>query len=134
MKEIKKLTVQKNEEQPLTKTSVIVIDDDEDTPRLFAEFLEEFGIKVLAQGYSGKSAISLYKKYSPDVIMVDMMMPNGNGIYAVKGIKKINPNAKIIVVTADVSSLTYEKMKVLRVPIIYKPFNMEKVVSTIINY
>jgi len=114
--------------------SVIIIDDDEDTPRLFSELLVDYGIKVLAQGYDGKSAVSLYKEYAPDVVLVDIMMANGNGIYAIKKIRKINPDANIIAVTADMSSLTIEKMRLLRVPIIYKPFNIDNVVSQIINY
>ena len=113
--------------------SVIIIDDDEDTPRLFADLLTEYGIKVLAQGFSGKSAITLYKKYSPDVVLVDIMMPKSNGVYAIKEIRKINPDAKIIAVTADVSSLTAEKMEELKIPVVYKPFNIDQVVSQI-NY
>ena len=42
--------------------SVIVIDDDEDTVRLFSEFLEEKGIKVVGNGYDGVTAIKLYKE------------------------------------------------------------------------
>lgn len=116
------------------KKSVIIIDDDEDTPRLISELLEDYEIKVLANGYDGKSAVSLYQKHIPDVVLVDIMMPNGNGVYAIKKIRKINPDAKIIAVTADVSTRTTEKMKTLRIPIIYKPFDIDKVVSQIINY
>jgi len=114
------------------KKSVIIIDDDEDTPRLFAELLSDYGIKVLAQGYDGKAAVSLYKKHHPDVTLVDIMMPNGNGIYAIKKIREINPDAKIIAVTADVSTLTTEKIKALRIPLVHKPFNIEQVVAQII--
>ena len=116
----------------VVKKSVIIIDDDEDTPRLFAELLEEYGIKVLAKGYDGKSAISLYQKFTPDVTLVDIMMPNGSGFYAIRGIQKINPNAKIIAVTADITSLTTEKIKKLDIPVIYKPFDIEKVIGQII--
>lgn len=116
------------------ETTVIIIDDDEDTPRLFSELLSEYGIKVLAKGYDGKSASQLYQKYNPDVVLIDIMMPNGNGVYAIKKIRKINPNAKIIAITADIGTLTIEKMKALRVTIIYKPFNIENVVSQINDY
>ena len=130
---MQRVTLSSQNQSLVKQKSVIIIDDDEDTPRLFAELLEECGIKVLAQGYDGKSAIALYKKYSPDVVLLDMMMPNGSGIYAIKGIRKINPDAKIILVTADLKSLTGEKMKQFNVPIIYKPFDIDMVISHIIN-
>jgi len=111
--------------------SVIVVDDDEDTVRLFSEFLEENGMKVIGKGYDGKSAVSLYKKKNPDAVLIDIMMPNGSGIYAIKKIQELNPQAKIIAVTADMSLATEEKLENLKVPIIYKPFDMKRVISEI---
>ncbi|QUC64745.1 response regulator [Nitrosopumilus sp. K4] len=109
--------------------SVIVIDDDKDTVRLFSEFLEEKGIDVIGRGYDGVSAVKLYKEKKPDVVLIDLNMPNGTGIYAIKKIQKINSKAKIIAVTADGSSSTEEKLEKLQVPIIQKPFKMEQVIS-----
>ncbi|MDX1595602.1 MAG: response regulator [Nitrosopumilaceae archaeon] len=113
--------------------SVIVIDDDYDTVQLFSEILEENGIKVVGSGYNGKSALDLYKKHSPDAVLVDIMMPNGSGFYAIKKIQEYDPNAKLIAVTADMSSVTEEKLTKLEIPIIYKPFKMDVVLSTIKN-
>jgi DNA-binding NtrC family response regulator len=111
--------------------SVIVIDDDEDTVRLFSEFLEEKGIKVLGRGYDGITAIKLYKEKKPDVVLIDMMMPNGSGFYAIKKIQEINSKAKIIAVSGDSSFSTEEKLGKLSIPLIQKPFNMEKILSVI---
>ena len=76
--------------------SVIVIDDDEDTVRLFSEFLEEKGINVIGNGFDGVTAIKLFKETKPDVVLIDLNMPNGSGYYAIKKIKEINSKAKII--------------------------------------
>lgn len=111
--------------------SVIVVDDDEDTVRLFSEFLGERGINVIGKGYDGKEAIALFKEKKPDVVLIDIMMPNGSGTYAIKKIKEIKPNAKIIAVTADMTLSTEEKLKELNTPVIYKPFDMDKVIATI---
>ena len=113
--------------------SVIVIDDDEDTVRLFSEFLEENKIKVLGKGYDGKTAIELYQEKKPDCVLIDMMMPNGSGIYAIKKIKEINPEAKIIAVTGDSRFTTEQKLEKLKIPVIYKPFKMDEVISKIQN-
>ena len=76
--------------------SVIVIDDDEDTVRLFCEFLEENDINVIGNGFDGVTAVKLFKKTNPDVVLIDLNMPNGSGFYAIKKIQEINPEARII--------------------------------------
>ncbi len=99
--------------------SVIVIDDDEDTVRLFSEFLEEHKIHVLGKGHDGKTAVELYKEKKPDCVLIDIMMPNGSGVYAIKKIRAINPSAKIIAVTGDSRFTTDQKLKNLKIPVIY---------------
>lgn len=113
--------------------SVIVIDDDEDTVRLFSEFLEENNISVVGNGFDGVTAVKLYKKTKPDVVLIDLNMPNGSGFYAIKKIQEINPDAKIIAVSADGSYSTEEKLEKLHIPLIQKPFKMDKVIQIIQN-
>ena len=111
--------------------SVIVIDDDEDTVRLFSEFLEEKGIKVVGSGYDGIAAIKLYKEKKPDVVLIDIMMPNGSGFYAIKKIQEINSKAKIIAVSGDSSYSTEEKLEKLSIQLIQKPFNLQQIIDAI---
>jgi len=111
--------------------SVIVIDDDEDTVRLFSEFLEENGINVVGNGYDGITAVKLYKEKKPDVVLIDMMMPNGSGFHAIKKIRDINHKAKVIAVSGDSNYSTEDKLEKLDIPLIRKPFNMEHILSVI---
>ena len=108
------------------KYSVVIIDDDEDTVRLFSELLQENGIEVVGTGYDGKTAIRLYKEKKPNVILIDMMMPNGSGFYAIKKIQEIDSKAKIIAISGDGTFLTKEKLKKLNVEFIQKPINIQK--------
>jgi len=111
--------------------SVIVIDDDEDTVRLFSEFLEENDINVIGSGFDGVTAVKLFNKTKPDVVLIDLNMPNGSGFYAIKKIQEIDPKAKIIAVSADGSYSVEEKLEKLHIPLIQKPFKMEQVISII---
>ena len=113
------------------KHSVIVIDDDEDIARLFSEFLIESGIIVLGTGYDGVTAVKLYKEKKPDVVLIDIMMPNGSGLHAIKKILDINSKTKIIAVSGDNSYSTKEKLEKLNVPLILKPFNMQQILNFI---
>ena len=111
--------------------SVIVIDDDEDTARLFSEFLSENNIRVSGTGNDGKMAVKLYQENNPDCVLIDIMMPNGSGFYAIKKIREINPNAKIIAVTGDSRFVTKQKLEGLKIPVIHKPFKMDEVIAQI---
>jgi len=113
------------------KTRAMVIDDDPDTVELFTEYLELQGLEVVAKGYDGKDAVILHEKFKPDISFIDVMMPYYDGFYAVVGIRQCNPNAKIIMVTADLTADTANKLESLKVSMIYKPFEFKDLASTI---
>ena len=113
-------------------TSVIVIDDDRDTVEVFCEYLAIKDIKVLGRGYDGRAAVDLYKQHKPDVVLLDVMMPDYDGFYGLENIRKIDPNAKIIMVTADLTSDTEKKLIDLKASaMIYKPYEIDSVIETI---
>jgi DNA-binding response OmpR family regulator len=113
-------------------TSVIVVDDDRDTVEVFCEYLAIKNIKVLGRGYDGRTAVELYKKHNPDVVLLDVMMPDYDGFYGLEKIRKIDPDAKIIMVTADLTSDTEKKLVDLKASaMIYKPYEIDSVIETI---
>ena len=83
--------------------NVIVVDDDYNTVEVFAEFLELSKVKVIGRGYDGKDGVNLYKQLKPDIVFLDVMMPDFDGFYALENIKKINPNALVVMITADLT-------------------------------
>ena len=80
--------------------SVIVVDDDQDSVNIMSQYLKIKGVDVLGEGKDGKEAVELYKELKPDVIVTDMKMPEYDGVYVINEVKKLDPSAKIIVVTA----------------------------------
>ena len=72
---------------PYVMVNCVIVDDDQDIADVFSELLNIIGLDVLAKGANGKDAIKLYKKYRPDLIFVDMIMPKYDGFYAIKNIK-----------------------------------------------
>ena len=111
--------------------TAIVIDDDLDTVELFCEYLEIKGIRVIGKGYDGKEAVELYQKLKPGIIFLDVMMPRYDGFYAASEIQKIDPDAKIIMVTADLTSETANRLEKLDIPIVYKPYEFEDIMKAI---
>jgi two-component system, chemotaxis family, chemotaxis protein CheY len=112
-------------------STAIVVDDDHPTVELLSEFLEIKGMKVIGNGHDGKEAAEMYKKLRPDFVFLDIMMPYFNGFYALEKIRSVNPNAKVIMITADLTKETGEKLDELKVPYIYKPYEFEEITKVI---
>lgn len=111
--------------------SAIVIDDDLDTVELFSEYLGIKGIRVIGKGYDGREAVELYEKLRPDMIFLDVMMPHYDGFYALEHIKRLDPKAKIIMVTADLTSDTAKRLEEFAVGVVYKPFEFDDIMSVV---
>ncbi|MCV0430654.1 response regulator [Nitrosopumilus sp.] len=107
--------------------SCIVVDDDLDIVDLFCELLEISNVQVLAKGHDGKQAVELYEKFKPDVIFVDLSMPKFNGQYAITKIRRIHPDAKIILLTGDSGSESDLRETLDVDHVLHKPFNMRSI-------
>jgi len=109
--------------------SAIVIDDDKDVVESFKAMLEYNNINVVGKGYDGKDAVELYQKLKPDLVVLDILMPEYDGHYAIENIKKFNPNANIFVITADSSESTIEKLTKAKVNFLPKPFKLDDIID-----
>ena len=79
---------------------IILIDDDQLVTLSLKTILESTGsVQVLATGTSGAEAIALYQQWKPDVLLLDIQMPNGSGLDAGEQILQQNPNARILFLT-----------------------------------
>ena len=106
----------------------VVIDDDKDVVNVFCELLNMIGLDVLATGADDMKAVELYEKFSPDIIFVDLIMPRYDGFYAIQNIRRIDPNAKIIVVTGDLNADECDLLDLHKVTaVVYRPFDIHKV-------
>jgi CheY-like chemotaxis protein len=119
----------------MTYPSVIIVDDDIDTVEVLSEYLSLKDIYSLGRGHDGKQAVELFKEHKPDVCLIDLHMPHFDGFYAIREIKKLDLDAKIIVVTGDTENLSDdEEKKLSRLGVsgyIIKPYEIDSVVETI---
>jgi len=110
----------------------IVVDDDKNIVDCFSEFLELRGIHILGKGYDGKEAVDLYVKLRPDVIFLDVLMDRFDGLYALEKIKNIDPDANVIMVTADLTENTHTQMTALKASaIIFKPYEIDAIMKAL---
>ncbi|MBI5030935.1 MAG: response regulator transcription factor [Chloroflexi bacterium] len=78
----------------------IVLADDHQLVRMgFRALLEKLGVTVVGEATDGQQAIQLAQSLQPDVMLMDIAMPNLNGLEATTRIAQTNPNIKIIILT-----------------------------------
>ena len=108
--------------------TAIVIDDDRVSIQLFRDILRMMNIQVLASGYDGKDAVRLYKKYRPNIVFTDILMPENDGFFALEEIRKFDSHAKVVAVTADLTNETATKLEKMNISaVIYKPYDTEDI-------
>lgn len=114
--------------------SVLVVDDDPDSRDALSDLLELKGITVLAKGVNGHDAVQKFSQHKPDLVLMDMMMPNFDGMYGLEHIKNIDSSAKVIMITADQSQTTRNKIyKYSNTKIIGKPIDFDELVKLIME-
>lgn len=117
---------------PYEIPTAIVVDDDKLTVAVLCDYLQTINVKVLARGYDGSQAVQLYKKHKPDIVFLDLIMPEYDGIFALREIRKFDSNATVVVVTSDLRKETGERLDELKpTEVIYKPFAISSIEKAI---
>lgn len=110
--------------------SVILIDDDEDILDLLSEYLLLEDFNIMGIGTDGLQAVNLYAELKPDFVIMDIAMPNYDGLYGLEQIKKIDSNASVIVLTGNSDkSVTQKIIQLEPTVILEKPYPVEKLVA-----
>lgn len=78
---------------------ILVVDDEKNILMLYQSELEDEGYEVVAAS-SGKEALELFDKEKPDLVTLDIMMPDIDGIQVLRQLKEKNPNIPVIMLTA----------------------------------
>lgn len=113
--------------------SKIMIVDDASFMRLsIRRMLEKYDFEIVAEAVDGHDAVEKYKSHKPDLVTMDVTMPNMTGIEALKEIKKIDSNAKVVMVTAmGQETLIREAVMSGATSFIVKPFKEEKLIEVL---
>jgi DNA-binding response OmpR family regulator len=83
-----------DEKDGLVKT-ILVVDDDEDLGTMIRRILEGLGYDVLRAG-SGNEAAVVYAEHKPDLVITDLIMPDGEGLELIKHLRRLDKQVKII--------------------------------------
>ena len=113
------------------KTNILVADDLRSIRLTLGGILEDEGYNVVTVE-NGYQAIEAVRKTHFGAIFMDIKMPGINGVQTFREVKKIDPKATVIMMTAySVEDLVKEALEEGAYAVIYKPFDIDRVVATI---
>jgi two-component system chemotaxis response regulator CheY len=106
---------------------VMVVDDSLITAKSLIRMLESLGHEVVCTARTGEEAIELYKKFMPDLVTMDISMPDMNGVQATKIIIQEYPDALIVMVTSHgQEEMVLEAVTAGAKGYVLKPLNSER--------
>jgi CheY-like chemotaxis protein len=113
--------------------TILIVDDSSFARLNISRHLKAAGYQIL-EAASGQQAIEIVSQTPPDLVTLDLLMPNMSGLEALTQMKNICPKTKVLVVTADVQVLTREELLNAGADgFINKPVSKEELLSSIEN-
>lgn len=111
---------------------VLIVDDAAFMRMMIKDILNKNGYEVAGEAENGLKALEKYKELTPDLVLMDITMPEMNGIDAVKNIKAIDPGAKIVMCSAmGQQAMVIESIQAGAKDFIVKPFQADRVLEAV---
>ncbi len=111
----------------MNELRILIADDSKFMRKLIRKIIEGLGHRVIGEASNGEELISLLESIKPDIIFLDINMPEMDGLKALKYIRQKVPEAKVIIVSALAQDSVIEEAKKLgALHFISKPFTVNK--------
>lgn len=112
--------------------NILICDDAAFMRMMIKNVLTKGGYNVAGEAENGAKAVEKYKELSPDLVLMDITMPNMDGLEALKAIKSKDPNANIVMCSAmGQESMVIDAIKSGAKDFIVKPFKPDRILKTV---
>lgn len=112
--------------------NILIVDDAAFMRMMIKDILSKNGYVVVGEAENGAKAVEKFKELAPDLVIMDITMPEMDGIEAVKIIKSIDSNANIIMCSAmGQQAMVIESIQAGAKDFIVKPFQAERVIDAV---
>ncbi len=113
---------------------ILIVDDAAFMRMMVKDALKKGGYEDVVEAVDGADAVEKYKELHPDLVIMDITMPNMDGLEALKAIKEENPDSQVVMCSAmGQESMVIEAIKSGAKDFIVKPFKPERILSTVSN-
>lgn len=107
--------------------TLLVTDDSMIVREMIKDLATEAGWTVVGEAANGQEAIDRFRELRPDAMTLDLVMPEFDGLHALRGVRQCDPNAKVLVVSAiDQTDVLQEAVKLGAADFIVKPFDKRR--------
>ncbi|WFA07932.1 response regulator [Tissierella sp. Yu-01] len=111
---------------------VLIVDDAIFMRMKLKDILEKNGFEVVGEAQNGLEAVEKFKSERPDLVTMDITMPEMDGVAALKSIKQIDSNAKVVMCSAmGQQTMVMEAIQSGAVDFIVKPFESDRVIQSL---
>ena len=110
---------------------VMICDDAAFMRMMIKDILTKNGYEIAAEAENGQKAVEKYPEAKPDLVLMDITMPEMDGIEALKKIKALDPGAKIIMCSMGQQAMVIEAIQAGAKDFIVKPFQAERVLEAV---
>jgi two-component system chemotaxis response regulator CheY len=112
--------------------TILIVDDAKFMRVTLTKILQKANHTIIGEAENGKEAVELYRRLNPDIVILDITMPVMNGIDAVRAIKQVDRNAKIIICSAmGQQRMVVEAIEAGAADFIVKPFEESRVLEAV---
>jgi two-component system chemotaxis response regulator CheY len=112
--------------------TVMIVDDAVFMRNILRAIVKEKGYSVIAEAASGIEAMRTLHEHQPDIIILDIILPDSNGLELLESILKVSPKSKVVVCSSIGQESTVKKaLECGARAFIQKPFTPEKVISSL---
>ena len=109
---------------------VLIVDDALFMRRMIRMALEPLGFEIVGEAENGRVGVEQFKKLKPDLVTMDIVMPEMDGLEALEAIRAEDPEAKVIMITAvDQRESMLKAMKLGVSDFVVKPFDDDRIIS-----
>jgi two-component system, chemotaxis family, chemotaxis protein CheY len=109
---------------------LLVVDDALFMRKMIRDVAIEAGWEVAGEARNGLEAVELYDRLRPDLVTMDVVMPEMSGLEALRKIRAVDPDAQVVMVTAlDQKQTLMESIRDGAIDFIVKPFDRGRIVS-----
>ncbi len=111
---------------------VLIVDDASVVRLMIKKVLKEGDFEIVGEAVNGVDALKKYKELRPDVVTMDITMPEVDGIQATKDIMAFDEDAKVVILSGiDQKEMLWQAIKAGAASYIVKPFENDRVLSTL---
>ena len=111
---------------------ILIVDDAAFMRMMLKDIINKNGFEVIGEAENGAVAVQKYNELNPDLVIMDITMPEMDGIQAVREIRKTNPQARIIMCSAmGQQAMVIDAIQSGAKDFVVKPFQADRVIEAI---